>query len=93
MTVETLTRADLKALLLDACSDAELQVLIDHLDATRADLAARLIVAPADADAQAQALACEVSAQDFRDEQARRARLSATQRRAEEVARKSDESR
>lgn len=72
MTVETLTRSDLKALLLDACSDAELAVLIDHLDDTRADLTARLLVAPADVDTQAQVLAVEISAQEFRAELERR---------------------
>ncbi len=87
--VETLTRTEIKRMLLDACSDAELAVLIDHLDATRSDLVARLLVAPADADALAQALAVEVSAHGFRDEVARRARLTASQRRAEEVARRS----
>jgi len=74
-------------MLLDCVSDAELATLIDHLEDTRASLMARQFVAPADADDRAQALACEVSVAEFRAEVQRRAGLTPSQRRAEEVAR------
>ena len=72
MAVEVLKREDLKRLLLDVVTDDELVTLISHLEDARADLVARLIVAPADADAGLQALACDVSIRDFREELARR---------------------
>lgn len=87
--IVVMSRADVKRAILDAVTDGELAVLIDHVEEQRAALSARWMVAPADVDDRAQALACDVTLHDFREEVQRRAGLCATQRRAEEVARKS----
>lgn len=86
--IQKLDRAEIKRMLLDAVDDAELAVLIDHAEEQRASLCARLLTAPADADDRAQAIVVDVSLDDFRSEVERRAALSPSQRRAEEIARK-----
>ncbi len=61
--IEVLKRDDLKRMLLDAVTDAELVTLIDHLTEARAALVARQCVAPCDQDDAVQRAVAKVEGQ------------------------------
>lgn len=77
MKIEVLSKAELKRVLLDAATDAELDVLIGHLEDARADLVARQLIAPADQDDAVQALTVAVTIREFREERERRCERNA----------------